>query len=162
MKNVIFTLAIVAAFSLLTSCASIVGGAKYNAHIHVKDHPNAKIMIDDQYQGAGNAVVGLPRRKANKLAITVKEEGCEEQTTHFEKRAFRGGAFFGTLITWTGVISGVPVPWGLAVDLASGALFKPSVQEEGVSKVDYKNFKYVIDYTGCATRKASEVSVKTK
>jgi hypothetical protein len=48
------------------------------------------------------------------------------------------------------------VPWGVIVDLANGALVKPNITEKGISKIDYKHFKYVLEYDKCATNNFGE------
>lgn len=142
------SLSLIAAYFILQGCATIAGGSKYFAHVTVKDHPNATIEYKGIEQGTGSATFKVPRAKANKFSVTVKEDGYEEQTFSFKKHAFRGWAFAGTFITWTGLIGNVPIPWGVAVDFATGALWKPSKKEKGVQQIDYKNFKYVLDYEG--------------
>ena len=144
---------------LLTSCATIVGGSKYNAHIVVNDRPNAKIIYQGQELGTGNATIKVKRKDANKLVLAVKEEGCPEQNFNYNSRTFRGWAFVGTIVTWTGVLNGTPLPWGMVVDLATGAVWKPNVSEKGVIKEDYKNFKYILDYQACASQNAVNTKV---
>jgi len=140
---------VLATFSLLTSCATIIGGSKYYAHVKVDDYPNAKIEYKGTYQGAGNAVIKTKRAEANKFSVTIKEDDCETQTINYTQRIFRGWAFAGTIVGWTGIISGIPLPWGVAVDLSTGALWKPDITEKGVTKTDYKRYNYIIDYSGC-------------
>lgn len=149
MKNLFYLLILFATFNLITSCATIVGGSKYYAHVKVKDHPNATIEFQGVSQGTGDAVFKVKRAKANKLSITIKEDGCESQTVNYTERTFRGWAFAGTVIGWTGIIGNVPLPWGVAVDLATGALWKPNITERGIKKIDYKHYNYLIDYDGC-------------
>jgi len=149
MKKLFYSLLLFAAFSLITSCATIIGGAKYNAHVKVPDHPSAKITYNGTYQGEGNATFKIKRREANKFSVSVKEESCDEQTFNFTQRSFRGWAFFGTLVGWTGLYSGILLPWGVAVDLATGALWKPNITEKGVTKFDMKNYNYILEYKGC-------------
>ena len=141
----LFSVAIALSFS---SCATIIGGAKYNAKVQVPGHPNATISVDGQYKGQGEANFLVKRRDADKLAITVQEENCEPETTHFTKKAFRGWAFVGTLVGWTGIVPNtyIPLPWGVAVDGITGAWWKPDVNEKGVSKIDYDHFLYTINY----------------
>ena len=134
------------AFSF-SSCATIIGGAKYNAKVQVPNHPDATISVNGEYKGQGEANFLVKRRDANKLDITVQEENCEPETTHFSKRAFRGWAFVGTLVGWTGITPNyIPLPWGVVVDACTGAWWKPDVTEKGVSKIDYDNFLYTITY----------------
>ena len=138
----------------LSSCATIIGGSKYNAHIVVVDRPNAKIVYQGEVKGTGNATIKVKRNEANKFSFTVREDGCNEQQFSYTSRTFRGWAFVGTIVGWTGLIYGIPLPWGVAVDLATGAVWKPNDMEKGVSKEDYKNFKYQVNYTNCSQNKS--------
>jgi hypothetical protein len=149
LKNIVYSFLLFAVFSLLTSCATICGGSKYWATVKVPDHPAAKISYNGIYQGEGNATFKVKRTMANKFSVSVKEEGCSEQTFNYTKRTFRGWAFFGTVVGWTGLIGGVPLPWGVAVDLATGALYKPNIFEKGIQKQDYKHYNYILEYKGC-------------
>jgi len=148
MKKILYAIVLFAAFSFLTSCATIVGGNKYWAHVEVPNHPNASIKYNNDVKGKGSATFKVKRTQANKLSIGVKDEGLEEQTFNFQKNTVRGWALLGTVVTWTGLYGGIPLPWGLVIDLANGALVKPNITEKGVSKIDYKNFKYTLDYDG--------------
>ena len=100
-------------------------------------------------RGTGTATFKVKRNQANKFSFIVKEKNCSEQQFDFRSRTFRGWAFAGTLVTWTGYLAGVYIPWGAAVDLIDGSLWKPNVAEAGVVKVDFKNYSYVVNYTGC-------------
>ena len=82
----------------------------------------------------------------------MKEDSCQEQTFDYVSKTFRGWALAGTIVTFTGTAGGVPLPWGVALDLITGALWKPNVMERGVTKDDYKNFNYLVKYTGCSTK----------
>jgi hypothetical protein len=135
---------------LLTSCATIIGGSKYNAHIVVVDKPNAKILYQGEVKGTGAATIKVKRKEANKFSFTVKEDGCEEQQFNYTSRTFRGWAFVGSLLGWTGAFY---IPWGVATDLITGASWKPNTNERGISKEDYKNFKYLVNYTKCPQSK---------
>lgn len=126
-----------------------MGGSKYNAYILTNERPNARIFLNGAQIGKGNAVIKKSRKEADKLVFKVVEEGCEEQIFAYRSRTFRGWAFLFTLLGWTGVIDGIPVPWGLALDLATGSLWKPNLNEPGVSKVNYKNYRYKLTYIGC-------------
>lgn len=142
---------------LLSNCATIVGGSNYIAKVVVVDKPNAKIVVNGEQKGIGNATFMAKRSMADKVSITVQEAGCAEQTFKYQSRVFRGWAFFGTIIGWTGVLTSsdgtwVPLPFGVVVDLATGAVWKPDDLEKGVSKIDYKNFLYSINYTGCEAK----------
>lgn len=130
----------------LSRCGTIVGGSKYYARVIVPNRPNATIKHEGLVKGSGTAVLQVKRSKANALSITVKEEGFDEQEFLFTQRTFRGWAFLGTIVGWTGTASGIPLPWGIVVDLSTGSLWKPNLQEKGVSKMDYKNYIYTLDY----------------
>ena len=156
MKYLFYFLALLAIASIMTSCATIVGGSKYWAKVQVPDHPYAQIEYNGDYQGTGLASFRVSRSDANKFSVTIKETGCETEIKNFTKRSFRGWAFVGTVVGWTGLtISGgtwLPIPFGVIVDGSTGAWWKPDIKEKGVSKLDYKHFNYKIDYTGCKSK----------
>lgn len=134
--------------SCLSSCATIFGGARYNATVVVNNKPNATIIYQGENVGRGKAYISVKRKEANKFSFIVKEDGCEEQKYSFRSRTFRGWALFGSLITFTGTINAVPVlPIGAIIDVSTGAVWKPDVYEKGVIKQNYKNYKYLVDYT---------------
>ncbi|MFN4084273.1 MAG: hypothetical protein ACK4K9_11640 [Bacteroidia bacterium] len=138
---------------LMTSCATIFGGSRYIAHIVVADRPNAKIVYKGEIKGTGSASIKVNRNEANRFSFIVKEDGCQEQKFDYTSRTFRGWAFVGTIVGWTGISSGIPIPWGVIVDLATGAVWKPNTMENGISKDDYKNFRYLVNYTNCSISK---------
>jgi hypothetical protein len=155
MKNLI-TISLLISSLLLSSCATIIGGSKYNAHVVINNRPNAKIMYQGEFRGTGTATFKVKRSDADKFSFLVKEDNCNEQQFAYKTKAFRGWAFAGTLITWTFLIKstpqdafGFPIPLGAVVDFATGALWKPSEKEKGVMKEDFKTFRYIVDYTGC-------------
>lgn len=149
MKRTVFTLLLCTTFSLLfSSCAAIVGGAKYNARVRVPDHPNAKISINGQYRGNGEASMVIKRKEANMLNITVQEGDDEPQTTTFNDRKFRAGAFiFDLLLGWV-----PPIPVGIIVDGATGAWWKPDDKDPWITKIDGKNYLYTITYRPSTTK----------
>ena len=152
-KNQLFSGIVISSCFFMASCATIIGGSKYKAHITVKNHPNATITYKNGLVGKGTASIKVPRQEANKFYLEIKEEGCKTQIDSFTTRSFRGWAFAGTLIGWTGVTNaGIPLPWGIVTDLATGALWKPNVWEKGITKLDLKNYNYLIDYTGCDSK----------
>lgn len=144
----------------MASCATIVGGSKYNATVTVPSHPNAQIDYNGVFQGTGKAHFKINRKDADKVKITVKEEGCEPQTNAYRGRVFRGWALVGTIFTWTGSFQSnetiIPIPFGLIVDGATGALWKPNPNEVGISKQNYKNYTYQIDYKGCKNNNVTQ------
>jgi hypothetical protein len=154
MKNIKLALFLIAAsLFLFTSCATIVGGSKYNAHVEVTGRPNAKIYYNGNLKGSGNATFKVRRNEANKFTFTVLEDGCNEQKYNFTSHTFRGWALAGSIISWTSSTgTGIPLPFGVIVDLATGAYWKPDVKEKGVSKQNYKNFKYTVSYYECTQK----------
>lgn len=146
-KSLLLAVASAAFAFTFSSCATIIGGAKYNAKIQVPNHPTATITVNGDYAGQGEANILVKRKDADKLTVTVKEENCEPETTRFNSKSFRGWAFAGTVLGWTGMIGpGIPLPWGVVVDGCTGAWWKPDETEPGVRKIDYDHFLYIINY----------------
>lgn len=137
----------------MSSCGTIVGGSKYKAHIRVVNDPKARISVDGRTVGVGEAVIRFPRKRANEFVVSVSSEDCETQVFPYKTRSFRGWALAGTILFWTGSSEGgVPLPFGLALDALTGSLWKPNVAENGVSKINYDNYKYSITYQGCENK----------
>lgn len=151
-KNGFYFLMLLAFTYLFSSCATIIGGNKYYAKVQVPDHPNAKIEYKGVYKGTGEANFKAKRKEANNFSVTIKEDGCETQTTDFTQRKFRGWAFAGTVVGWTGLLQGIPLPWGVVVDGANGAWWKPDINEKNVTKEDFNHYIYRIDYSGCHSK----------
>lgn len=164
MRVVFYFIIVVTVAIVVSSCATIVGGAKYVAEVQVPDFPNANIKYQGTSRGMGVATFKVPRAEANNFSVTIDHEGCRTQTTKFTKKTFRGWAFTGTLLGWTGFIQGIPVPipWGILVDGSTGALWKPDINEEGVSKKDYDHYVYRIDYRGCNNEVSSDSQSKSE
>lgn len=152
MKKLFSLLAVAAVMLTMTSCATIIGGTRYNAKVLVPNHPNASISYNGEFKGTGEATFSIPRRQANKVSITVQDEGCEPYTKTFTKRSVRAWPLVADLTLLSGylAVNGeviIPyLPTGAIVDWAAGGWWKPSIKEEGVSQESYKNFNYVIDY----------------
>jgi len=140
-------------FALLTaSCATIVGGSRYNAAILVNGRPSSSIYYNGLMVGHGSASVKIKRRDAHKVTMVVKEDGCADQTFAYHSRILRGWAIVGTIVTFT---TSEYIPIGLAIDLIDGAVWKPDVAEIGITKHNYKNYQYTLNYTGCSTQSGS-------
>ncbi len=152
LKILKFTCLFIISSLLFLSCGTIVGGNLYNAHLTVVNHPKAEIYYKDKLIGTGRAKLSLMRTKANKLSFTIIENGCDTLKANFVSRSFRGGALAGTIFGWTGFYQGIILPWGIAVDFATGSLWKPNIIEKGISKINYKNYIYDIDYKGCEVK----------
>ena len=104
MKKGISWLLVLVICTIMSSCATIIGGAKYNAKVLVPQHPQAAISYNGVYKGAGEANFKVKRRDANKVIITVQDEGCEPKTQEFKGRVFRGWAFAGTVVEWSQLV----------------------------------------------------------
>ena len=146
LKKVIFGVVLIIGTS---SCASIIGGGYYNADIRVANRPTAKIYHQGNYVGTGNAMLRVKRRDANKLVIGLKEDGCPDQVFTYHTRTVRAWALVGTILVWTGQVGNIPIFFGVAVDLITGAFWKPNVNENGITKLDYKNYRYSLKYDQC-------------
>ena len=147
--------------SCLTGCATIFGGSKYVANVVVEHHPNASIVYNGKNRGNGNATFKINRRDANKVAIVVKEKGCETQVFNYNHRELRGwtlgtpigiSAGYSSFINLfarldgangaelTGLfvgnmimLAGIPI----GVDALTGAYWRPDISvEKGITRVD--------------------------
>lgn len=134
----------------LTSCATVIGGSRYNAEVIVDGHPNAEIRYYGRPIGYGRAVIQIERKEADRVYFSVKEKGEEPQDFVFSSRKFRGWAFVHSLLWFTGYLKTPEVillnPWGVALDGITGAWWKPDVNEPGVVKVDYDYYRYFLNY----------------
>lgn len=143
--------AILLASYVLSSCGTIVGGSRYTAHLLTRDRPEAKIYYNGNWIGTGGAIVELKRAHANRLSFLVKEDGCEDQTFTFNSRTFRGVPLVIDIL-WvlpSYLISGV----SLITDLSTGSFWKPNKAERGITKLNYDNYQYTLDYLGCPEEK---------
>ena len=122
---------------LLSSCATIVGGSKYWAQVVVANNPRAKIYYQGQEIGTGSADVLIKRAAANHVVFEVKQDGLPDKRFEFYNRTFRGFSFAGTILSW-----GL---YGIILDLATGSVWKPDIEEKGISKIDFKDYKYVLN-----------------
>jgi len=160
MKKLLSVLMLLATISILSSCATIVGGSKYYAKVQVPNDQNAIIEYNGIYQGTGEATFTAKRKDANNFSVIIKKEGCETQTKEFTQRTFRGWAFAGTVLGWTFIYGVIPIPVGVFVDVATGALWKPDMNEAGVTKQDFNHYIYQINYTGCEDKSDSLIEEK--
>lgn len=149
MKYLLLLLILVIMIISMSSCATIVGGPSYYAKVQVPNHPTAKIEYRGKVRGEGEVSFRAKRQFADRFSVKIMKDGCETEIKSFTGRKFRGWAFFGSLVGWTFAIGVVPVPLGIIVDGATGAWWKPDINEKGVTKQDYNHYMYRIDYTGC-------------
>jgi hypothetical protein len=160
LKRIVLMLAML---PILSGCATIFGGSKYNAQVVVMNMPTADILYRGEKVGRGSAFIVVKRNDANKFSFTVQEKGCEPQKFKYTKRAFRIWAAIASLF-WTAQIKGtyIYIPFGLGVDFVTGAVWKPNIHQLGIVKMDSKNFKYVVNYTGCPVKIEDDSVVDTK
>lgn len=125
----------------------------YKAHVVVKNSPEAEIRYNGEYRGKGSAIFKVDRRKANTFSFEVQADGCNPETFSYHRRLLRGWTIAGTIILWTGTT--FFIPWGVLVDGITGAWWKPDVNEANVSKMDYDNFMYTVEYNECIPRPKS-------
>jgi hypothetical protein len=150
----LFNLVVLALFIVLsTGCATILSGSFYNAIVKVENDPEAEIYYNDEKRGRGVAVFKAKRHDADDFSVTLKKKDCDEVEYAFYGRKFR---------YWTSLISlaggphlflnnlFLPVPFGLLFDLSLGSLWKPDINEDGVEKSDFKNYHYILEYSGCS------------
>jgi len=139
MKKTIKIMAVAIGFAtLMSSCGVMFGGSKYNGTIIAKDHPNAEIIVNGQKMGVGQVTSLFPRDKA--LQVELKQDGCATKTQNFDRK-FRTGNFILSVISW-GII-------GIAVDLGTGASYKPDHSNPAVTKKSDKDYTFTVDYSDC-------------
>jgi len=139
MKNMIFFSIIFILSVVSSSCGVIIGGSKYQGTIIAKDHPDAEIFVDGKKIGVGQAQLLVPRNK--ELAVTLKQEGCPDQTIVHNK-SFRTGIFILSALT-TGLI-------GVIIDTATGASYKPDHKDDkNITKLSEKNYEIQVEYSEC-------------
>ncbi len=158
-KNLLFAVILLVSCSMITSCATIIGGTRYNAKVYVPNHPDAKIRYQGLQRGEGEANFRVKRKDANQFSVTIEKDGCATITRDFTKRKFRGWSLVGTLVTWTWLVGPVPVPFGVILDGATGSWWSPDSSEKGVTKNSIKDYSYRIDYTGCETEQRGEYEI---
>lgn len=141
MKKTLLILLLCATFGLLfSSCATLVGGAKYNAHVQVPNHPDAKVTVNGQYLGNGQVTASLNRRDCNQVNIIVQEGDDEPQTVLFSGRKFRTGTLIADFF--------LPIPPGtIILDAITGAWWRPDDGDSRITRQDVKNYVYTITYT---------------
>jgi len=149
MKNLVKLSLLILAAITFTNCATIVGGSRYYANVRVEQHPNAKIEYKGMTMGTGQATFKVKRAEADRFSVTIRENGCDAETTTFRGKKLRGWALVGTFVSWTWWYGSLPLAFGVIVDGIDGALWKPDENENGITKQDYNNYNYIINYKGC-------------
>ncbi|MEQ8909509.1 MAG: SHOCT domain-containing protein [Vicingaceae bacterium] len=133
---------------LLSSCATVFGGRKYNAMVKVEDNSQAEIYYNGQKIGTGSGSVQVPRSQANKLVFKLKQDGCPDQDIRFHSRQTRGWALAGSIVS---DILLFPFVINNVVDIATGAYFKPYDGNPSIIQLSDDIFSYQLEYTSCPT-----------
>lgn len=140
MRKTLFITILCATFGLLfTSCATLVGGAKYNARVQVPNHPDAKITVNGQYLGNGQVTASLKRKECDHLNIIVQEGDDEPQTACFSGNKFRTGTLIADILVF--------FPGGIIIDAITGAWWRPDESDARITRENVKNYLYTIPYT---------------
>ena len=140
MRRLLFVFLALAAITLsFSSCATVVGGAKYNARVRVPDHPNARITVNGQYLGDGEVTASLNRRECNQVNVVVQEGDDDPQTVLFSGRKFRTGTLIADFF--------LPIPPGTFIlDAITGAWWRPDDGDSRITRESVKNYLYTITY----------------
>ena len=160
--------------SVFTSCATIFGGSSYYGHVIVKDHPKAKISYNSQTRTNGFARFKIKRAKANRVAFVVSEDSCETQTFRFKKRKLRWGALVTSTVGSvfinafyiriplddTTTLSLPPIPGFALFDIVTGAAWKPYQKEKGITKINFRQYQYTVNYTGCDNKVTESIQTE--
>ena len=152
MKNFVLSCIFISIFS---SCATIFGGAKYNATFKVRNAEGASIY----YNGRpirNNSTILIPRKNADKVNIQIEKEGYLTEDFFFRSRKLRGFALLCNIFSITTITTQngyqyqqFRIPIGFIVDLInSSAMWKPNVNERGIIKENYDKYIYDIEYKG--------------
>lgn len=142
---------------LFVSCASIFGGSSYQAHVKVRNHPQAQILHNGELKGYGMASFSVKRKDANKFFTSIVEEGCPVQKFQFTSRTMRGIPFAIDALLF-GLIPIGPVP--IIIDLILGSIWKPNIDHPSINQINTKTFLYILDYTTCEDVKKIDDSNK--
>lgn len=141
---------------LFSGCCTIIGGAKYQAHITAVGHPNATIYLNGVIVGTGNAIVKVKRNMADQLNITIKDDDCDYYEQTFTKKAIRPFFTFvaisdGVELIAAALLRGVLyIPIFTIIDGLVESYYKPDAEKDlRITKIDYDNFRYYIEYPNC-------------
>jgi len=118
---------------LFSSCATMFGGSKYNAHIEVEGRPKARIYVNDTKVDTDGSATVLQKRNES-VYIEVRDGDCKVTKDYMNE--MRVGWLLSDVFI-TGLIPAV-------VDFATGSIYKP-VEGRGVQKLGTDDFKYRIN-----------------
>ena len=103
---------------LITGCATIFGDKSDKITIH-SNEPTARISINGNQIGTGNAVYSLPRDKTS--IITASKKGCSDMSVPTDQKI--NALTFLNLIFWPGYL----------IDAATGSLHKAGTTDYTVT-----------------------------
>ncbi|MDR3432293.1 MAG: hypothetical protein P4L95_10415 [Rouxiella aceris] len=117
MTSTLLTLSIVMS---LSGCSTLFGSAQDGISIRSQD-PDAKILVNGNYVGKGNAYYALAKGKT--ATITAEKSGCSSQSVETTKKV--SGLTWLNLFFWPGFI----------VDAATGSIQQASPTNYSVTPV---------------------------
>lgn len=152
----------------MSSCATMFGGARYNARVRVDNASGTTIT----YKGkviSNNAVLSIKRKHADKVSFEVSKEGYKTEKFDFRKKEFRSIALIASIFSGIGsntqTNNGVTrtqltfIPYVLIDIINYSSLWKPSLSEAGVYKKNYNNYEYILNYRATPTKKPKKTVV---
>ena len=152
MKNAALSFSLII---LLTSCATIFGGARYNARVTVKNASDAKVTYNGQKISNYGSIL-IKRKDAYKINFLVERKGYKPESYSFRRKELRGLALGGSFVSGISVnqqtYNGTTrttygfIPFVLIDLINFSSLWKPSTNESGVSKENYNNYRYKLNF----------------
>ena len=122
MKKTLKFLGLILIVASLSSCATILGGAKKGVKV-TGEPPNAKVYYNGNYVGEAPVTVKVPRSsKQGNSKVTIKADNYKSQDINLYRKWSIG---YTVLDVFTGLVP-------LAVDIATGNIYQPKP-----SKIEY-------------------------
>ena len=113
--------------------------------IESKEHK--KMMLSKQLKSPSCGLIVIDNFYHNALEtrnfILTQEFSVNGNIYNGFTKKTRAGALILSAIFWTSW-QPFPIPWGLALDIATGAAFKPDVKDKRVIKVNDKNYRFLL------------------
>lgn len=122
---------------LMTSCATLIGGKTYTAHVVALDQDDVMLRVNDRLQGKGSVIFEHKRKQP--LTVIIDKPDCQpyEEKFRIDTRGFLVGC---------DVISIV----GLVIDFGTGAIYRPEYRQDvRVDRINYDTYKFTIFNQPC-------------
>lgn len=151
LRNLMISIPLALIFS---GCSIIFGGSKYNAHVEVIGDQDVSIIYKEQFRGKGTAKFLVKRNDADKVLIKLNKEGFEEKIYYFKTKKPRPFAVYEkvsdiiSVALALGSSGTISIPLVTLLNFATGAYYKPDVKDQRISKINYDNFKYSLEFPG--------------